>query len=489
MILLCFSIALGLLSAPFIGLLAAQTTSMQEVDHTYTLGIQSFSQGNFKQSATNFRSLFKDPNKGVKARYYYALSLEKLNKDKEASEVVEELIAKQGESFDYVLLAGILDLKTKQPESAQAWLKKAVVSKPQDATAHYYLGLSQQTLQQYESSMKNLEKAALLDKQFAPAALYFSGVSYLQLNQPGDAVAKLEKLRHDYPNSGYAKEAEKLVARIEGGEQRSFKIDLVIGGQYDSNVILEPNSINISNEDDFRFYGQLGGRVVWDPFAFGYNFYQNVHLELDDYNVQNHNIFVEVHHVDDYLGKPLEIGVRANSALTLLSNSLDYFNLSNALEPYLRREWSDAYTLGMNFHFQYENFRSTDALRDNFGYGFTFSYLVHLFSDRIFLGVKNNFQLENASQEYDLFRFSNDAQLAWEMLTLQFSAQCGFDKYIYGRSVLSREDNKLTAGASVAKRIASFTVTAGYQHIINDSNIPTFEYDRDIASLNVGKSF
>lgn len=490
--------ALFLLSAAPLSAGNVSTASLQEIDQNYTLGIQNISAGAWREAVAHLSTVAKlDPN-NFKARYYLAFAYEKLNDNKAANALLDRLTteAPAAKFPDAFLLAGIVNLKLHNPQGALIDLKQAVNQRPNDANSVYYLGLAQQMSGDHPSAIQTFSQAAKIDGKLAPAALYFAAISHLKLQQEGEAVAKLEKLKHDAPDSAYVAQADELLGRIESGaDESSWAVNTMVGAQYDSNVILEPNSINISNEDDFRFVGVLGARWRWQPLTLSYGFYQSVHLELSDYNIQNHRAQFELSHKTDYLDKPLSLGLRGYSALTLLSSNLNYFNLSNALEPYLLREWNSVYTFGLQLHVQYEDYRSLDDARDNVGYGLTFSHFLNLFNNNLFLGIKNNAQFEDAGPEYDLLRIANDAQLGFTLWTINCTLQGGFEKYLYSRSILSREDNRVTAAANLSRQLFDISGTGavvlglGYQRVMNDSNVASFTYDRDLFSANLSANF
>lgn len=465
----------------------------QESDLQYTLGVQQLAAENYREAQRSFEKVIKLEPRRAQARYLLAYTLEKRNEDTAALAILESLLADEPKNASALQLTGIIQLKLNRAGAAKASLQRSLAIAPNDANTVYYKGLAEQADGAYADSIKSFKQSMQLDPRLKAAALYFSGLSFLKLNDEPHAIEHLEAVRHEAPQSGYAVKAAEVLERLEAQSDagpQGWAFNSGIGIQYDSNVILEPDTIEISDEDDFRGIGTLGLGYTAGPWNIAYGFYQSLHIELTDFNVQNHRLGFDYLNKSNYLAKPLTTGVRGYSALTLLSNSLAYFSIENALEPYLLRQWSDAYTFGATLRLQYEDFRSVDDLRDNLGYGLILSHLIGTFNNQFFIGIRTGLQLEDASREYDLFRFNGDLQLALPLGRTQLTAQGGYEKSLFAHSTLNREDNKLSAGAGASYAFwGPLSAAAAYQYTSSDSNVAAFNYARHIVSFSINGNY
>jgi TolA-binding protein len=80
------------------------------------------------------------------------------------------------------------------------------------ATSSYYLGEIAYKLGKYKKALAYYKKSiSLYSKKtsFTERLLYHTGISFLKLKQIKNARLTFEKLIHDFPNSKYAKLAQK----------------------------------------------------------------------------------------------------------------------------------------------------------------------------------------------------------------------------------------------------------------------------------------
>jgi hypothetical protein len=92
--------------------------------------------------------------------------------------------------------------------------------------------------------------------------------------------------------------AEEILEICEGKTvKKPYRVDLILGSQYDSNVIVEPENPPVSADEksDYRalVYIKASGAPVRRrtiDLNIDYSFYQSLHGELDDYNVHHHKL-------------------------------------------------------------------------------------------------------------------------------------------------------------------------------------------------------
>ena len=478
----------------FLAIDTSMATTQLDVD--YTIGIEAINQADYKQAIKLLSPIVEQQPDYKRARYYLGVSYAKSGNNQKALQLFDQDIAAKPQP-ETLLQAGIASLSMNKAAGASDYLGKAeqgFSGRAKDqALAVFYQGLAKQQLKDYQGSMGHFERASKLDADMQAPAGYYSAISLRALGQESAAIAKLEEVRHNSADSEYGQKASSLIRQIEtgfgGGEQR-FKFSATVGAQYDSNVILEPDTIEVSDENDFRGVILLGAAANWNWLRAAYGFYQSIHFELDEFNVQNHRATLEASTKRELRGKPITYGVRSVTNGALLSNSLRYFSFNSSLEPYVTRPINSIYSIHAKFSFQYEDFRSQDSQRDNFNFGLTLSHLLNLVDGRLFLGVRSGFQNKDADRAFDLWRFFSDAQLTFDARYFTIGAQGALMHDVYGRNLFSREDNRYDVGGSLSRRfLEHYLITASYQHSKVSSNLSQFDYTRHVTSLTVGGSF
>lgn len=132
------------------------------------------------------------------------------------------------------------------------------------------------------------------------AATYYRGVVEYRRGRHYRARNLLEEVVAAEPGSPTAKEAQALLDEI-GPPERRWELTASSGFQYDSNVLLAPTGDTV--EDDLLISDEADGRAVlaasgrWVPartdygrLQLGYDFYQSLHFELDEFNIQSHGV-------------------------------------------------------------------------------------------------------------------------------------------------------------------------------------------------------
>lgn len=137
---------------------------------------------------------------------------------------------------------------------------------------------------QYREAVPVFEKAAVLDKSFAPKSYYYVGMSKFLSGKYSDALDDLIKARDTVPDSIEGKNAAQFLANLEktileqsGMEKQAavttvpglptkekpWAVSLSLGLEYDSNVGLIPSEqtrpSDISSEGDWRAVHSLNG--------------------------------------------------------------------------------------------------------------------------------------------------------------------------------------------------------------------------------------
>jgi hypothetical protein len=194
---------------------------------------------------------------------------------------------------------------------ALEYLEKALAISPDNPEAVYYAGVAASRLGRYGEAEAYFLKASRLDET-AGEVRYELGRVFFLTSRCEEAAGELSRFLSQGEEGTLAEQARGMMADcgevVEESKPLTFHI--FAGGQYDSNVILEQENPPVRAEDknDFRgvFYLTAEARP-WrnDTLELkgDYAFYQSLHLELTEFNVQHHRL------------TPLEVELTASEIL------------------------------------------------------------------------------------------------------------------------------------------------------------------------------
>ena len=154
----------------------------------------------------------------------------------EAAEVLARLDKEgAGKGSDFYL--GIASYRLGDWDGAVRYLSAARKERPNSGQLHLYLGIAHQELGQNERARASLTRAAELDPSLQGPVEYRLGVLALGTSEE-EARQHFERVQQVAPDSALAVSASSLVNQIDAGFFRRWGFAATLGGGYDSNVSL-----------------------------------------------------------------------------------------------------------------------------------------------------------------------------------------------------------------------------------------------------------
>src|SRR5512138_3161183 len=210
---------------------------------------------------------------------------------------------------EIALTKGQYEIELGNYEAAIGYLTKANEIKPNDHVTMVSLGIAYSRAEKYEQAKELLSKVVAADPQNARAR-YELGVVLAHLKQYGEANKLLATVSALTANEDLSDHAKELIEGMESGTKGPRpSLTIAAGLQYDSNVLLEPNSPVIArgSQGDWRSILSLTGAYPFLRSDAGgaevrYQFYQSLHFHLEDFNAQQHDLTLGGKH---QLGKDL----------------------------------------------------------------------------------------------------------------------------------------------------------------------------------------
>lgn len=382
---------------------------------------------------------------------------------------------------------------------ALLFLDRALSARPDDGLAEYLKGRCLAVAGDHAGAMDCYSRAAR-DPSLAPAAEYQSALSEAALGRGADARARIARLIREEPSGSTVS----LAARgLLGEPAKRWWVYTTARYEYDSNVVLLPNDealVDESRKDDFRFMNTFELKVspvVRERYdlSVDYRFVQSVHNQIGDFNLQGHELAPT-------LTFSLADGVSAYGGY-----EFDYFALDDWHQDYYR---THALFSGIDY-------AATRHLLSRLSYRFTTGdyFLDHLSpDDNLDILNEHTIGLDQylflGGDRARFFRFSlsydrndtagrnffyNGYSFLWEFSTpvaeeVRLDAWARFLVMDFDRSTTGRRDRRQEYNVMLLRPLNGYLdVAFNYGAMLNGSNVPLYEFDRNIFSLIVACHF
>ncbi|MEW6602828.1 MAG: hypothetical protein AB1499_17785, partial [Nitrospirota bacterium] len=301
-----------------------------------------------------------------------------------------------------------------------------------------------------------------------------------------------------------AKAAEYLNIMEKGDAQNRWTLNLSVGEQYDSNVVLGPEngpkSANITRESDWRTVLYLKGRYsIFDnqnaESSVAYSLYQSLHNRLSDFNVTQH--LMELKGSYELSQKLTLKGMFSTEYVYVGWDDYDY---SYSVSPSLMISEGRGLSTEIEYRYKRTRFMDSDLFQSN--------------SDRTghnnLAGIAQNIPLGRLVSARLGYSYDEDsaAEDFWDYTGNKVDA--GLKLYFIKNSLVNlsgeyynkqyketapsetdeREDDVYTASISYTRLLSGrCSITAGQLYTRNDSNIEAYDYKRSITSVFITAKF
>ena len=399
------------------------------------------------------------------------------------------------EEYELFIAQGIEKINEGKYSEAAEILEKALAAAPDNIEAIYYSAMAYSRLGELGKAERLLLKIRSEDKPDANVYFELGRIYYSR----GDCRRAERNLKKSISISGDAKSesyADSLIKDCyeRGGEKR-FKADLTIGGQYDSNVVLEPDNpfITEDRKSDWRAVAliKVGAKVFENNAVLiraDYNFYQSLHAKLDNFDVHYHKVTpsVELNASDvvrPSVGYKYEYIIFGGDEYGVIHTFFTKVNIKENMD----------FSTDVIFEFSDQKYWDTDDFLNNFDRR----------GQKTVAGIKQNFAIGEVKGDIHYFHdHKNAREDFWSYQGERIGAAAGFNIMEPLRVKASAEYNWRrhmeyfpAYGEKRKDRMQKYTVSLQYSlsqkmavtltgsYTLNDSNIEDFEYQRNIIGL------
>jgi tetratricopeptide (TPR) repeat protein len=264
-----------------------------------------------------------DPNDAVVA-YYRGLANSRLGFPDRAIKEMERALALRPDLQPAVLDLGILYFQSGQYDQAQEWLQRAYKQPSNRFSAAFFLGLTELRLGDAKGAQPYFAEAAK-DPTLRQSAQYYQAVAAQRAGDGKTARTLLTQVAQGTADAETTQIAKQYLAApaaaVTVAEEKRWSVYGRGGFGYDSNVTLTPNNATLSDgqslvncytivngackpldtdgEMDGFFAASVGGQyrmfaVEMGQGTIGYDFYQSVHFTTPSFDLQNHEIHLDL---------------------------------------------------------------------------------------------------------------------------------------------------------------------------------------------------
>jgi tetratricopeptide (TPR) repeat protein len=496
------------------------------------------------------RAAEADPNDATVA-YYRGLVEARLGAPAKAIGDIEHALALRPDLPQAVLDLGILNFQTGQYEQAQKWLQRAFEQPATRFPAAFFLGLTSLRLGDPKTAQSLFAEAAK-DPSLRPTARYYQAVALLRAGLPRDGRQMMSEAQNGPPAAETTQIARQYLsapaamAPPSGVPERPWTVYGNAGFGYDTNVTLTPNNTTIpgtsppqklvggcyttidkngapycvrldthGEEDGFFAVGFGGSYRIFDlpqgSATMGYDFYNSAHFQSSSFDLQDHRIHLTL--ATPPLRNLFELGLTGVYDFNLLDYRAFYQQiratpwvtfyegLIGATQAYYSVVGQD-YAGGKNpppadaF-----NFDPFDPFRDavNNALGLRQYFLLGAPDRSLSVGYQwdDNDPLSSAGTDFayydNVFDVRADFGLfGWARGTVGYLFDLQDYKHPNSRTDFSkrRHDGESQFVVRFVRDLTSYlSADFAYYGVFNGSNIPDFEYDRNVVQAGVRLHF
>ncbi|MFQ5542732.1 MAG: tetratricopeptide repeat protein [Nitrospiria bacterium] len=477
-------------------------------------GISKLQENDFSAALGYFETALSLDREGVEAHYYLGVTHARTSRVKEAETHLLKAL-----SIDRTFLAAYFDLgvlyyQIREDEKALKAFGTIEQIDPGRARVHYYQGLIYRRNGKMDEAADKFEKTVLLDPSLDAEVRFQAGTAHFEGGALQSAKEAFEGIVNGFPEGTLATPARDFIDQIDRvmKEKKRWRLNASLGLQYDDNVILDPNTDSpaanlVSDKDGFLTTIFLQGRYQWLKMDhwdgnLAYSFYQNLHNDsaLDDFNIQNHHFFISGEHREGRYDLRLKYEIQ----LATLGGSSFLFR--QTVGPELNIRHSDDHLTEIAYELGKKNFEAVSPLfssnsdRDVNTQKIAMTHFVQ-FPGYFMLHGGYAFEKENAKNRpnqddwtYGGNRYRVGGRSpSWKEWTLSFEGEWR-DRRYSNLNQLSpqkkRRDEDLLLIFVLSRPIREYVDLAIQSlHQKNHSNIPAFDYRRNITGLIVTVSY
>ncbi len=406
---------------------------------------------------------------------------------------------------------------------------------PERENLGYYVGFNRYREKKYTEAAETLDKANVKDPNLVQLSHFYRGLALGVLGMSEEASAEIRTAQQSQmvspiTGTGLLRLGDVIARGQSATSQKQLKAQISLGGYYDDNVAINPNPSRDPFAEAIRTRKTTSGGGIANAF-FDYSFLQkgsfeatgtygflqtyNFNDNLDQFNFQNHQVGMNgfyrgtlfempfqwgLHYTYDYLFLNMKGFLSRHSPSSTLSIAEPTIRLPLIGKMANLTTFIGRYQI-KSFFGEFGDFdpRFTSQFRDGYN---AMGGLLHVFrfvDDRVL--IRAGYQHDNESTSGTDFSYAGNrlqvggqVGLGWGV-TVRYDFDIHWRDYKNGQSIFvddnmnngtKRRDIEQTHFVQISKQLSDhFSMSAQFQRIREDSNIPVYDYTKNVYTALV----
>lgn|SRR5574341_62174 len=397
--------------------------------------------------------------------------------------------------YETAMTKGTFAIENGDYKAAVEYFQKALDMKPKDKIAALSLGIAWSRAGDLMRAAEALRAALSMDPSDPRIRYELAVVLYKR----GETAAAREHFSTiaGAPDEELAAAAKTYLDRIaarEGGKKLSLNFQA--GVQYDSNVILDPKNPVVparEKKSDSRAVATFDGkysflnRDILTATA-GYQLYQSVHANIEDFNVQQHSLSLAAHSA--FLEK-MAVGLTYTFSYTGVGG--EHYSTVHQIKPVFEMKFTPQSLTAVHVGYEDRKFYNsvdfpvnTDRVGTNVSAGVTHTFLL---TKEIGIALDYTFDTDDADVNvWDSTGHKGSFQLQSDLRIVTAFATAAFTDRKYeetsSAALPKRHDQTQEYGAGLSRDVTKkVRLILSDFYTFNDSNLSQYEYTRNIVGL------
>jgi tetratricopeptide (TPR) repeat protein len=470
----------------------------EESERLYSRGLVDFHTERYSDALQLFEQAVQADPEDVYALYYRGVTKGRVGDFRGGASDLRGALAIKPDFDQAALELGIALVQTGEYREAVQWLSRAQQVSTLDPQASLFRGIAELRLGETDRARDDFARAAR-DPEFRTEARYYEGVADYKQGRWAAAQEHFSYVATTSPESAMGREALVFQERMRGGGRARYQLFGEAGFQYDSNVVLAPldealkNAAGISKQADGRAIFSVGGTYApllteHVQLSLGYEFFQSLHFDLTQYNLQNHRPEAQV----VVSAGPVRMGVLGTYDYYFIHDGQSFLQGATGL-PWVEVPTFDIGRLQLNYRFRWRGFlkHPFDQLLDSVNHAPGARQFVDLGGPGRYVSLDYQFDREEASHVAGR-QFAYDGQQIGGSFSWAFdwgaTTELGYAyrHERYDADSGGRRDDEHGITVIIEQGITEhLAVVFGYFGTINNSNQRLFRYERHVGSLSL----
>lgn len=476
-------------------------------ENFYKKGVDEYNKENYEEAIEFLEEARKSDPENTFAAFYLGMAYKETMDYENAERHLSDAVKSEPRIKEALVELVHVQVRLKKNEEARKWIQVALKEDIFPAKMHFLRGMAEKNDGKYKDAVASFEKAAEADPAYRQSADYQIALSHLRDRDLKSAKDRFQaSILHD-PASDLSSFARQYLDSIEKRLELEKPLRMTVGAfvQYDSNVVLKPDSSvasGITDEESLGLLGTVmadynprltGGKLFSARYSLSGNFHEN-HSTTHDAITNTFQI------APGYNFGPYSAHFAGKYSHTLLRGP----GYGRYLEEFgggtsVRKHFGGKHMLEMYGGYLQKEYAQPPATseedRDSKGLELYFSW-IWLIKKGAFFNLKCDYTDENAdgvNWDNEGFKASANAVMpVLDKLRLQLGGSIFLQEYDNTHTTynLDREDeiHEFSAGL-MWELMDNALVLVQYSRTRSHSNLKIYDYERDLYSAGIEYRF